>query len=56
VRSLLSSTGPQLAFSQSFRFQVTLGDVLLYGSFMIAAGMVIGVLGSLFGLRKFLDV
>jgi cell division transport system permease protein len=56
VRALLSSTGPQLAFSQSFRFQVTYGDILLYGSFMIAAGMVIGVVGSLFGLRKFLDV
>jgi len=35
---------------------VTYADILLYGSFMIAAGMVIGVLGSLFGLRKFLDV
>jgi cell division transport system permease protein len=55
-RSLLSSTGPQLAFSQSFRFQVTYGDILLYGTFLIAAGILFGVLGSLFGLRKFLDV
>jgi cell division transport system permease protein len=56
ARSLLSSTGPQLAFSQSFRFQVTYGDILLYGTFLIAAGILFGVLGSLFGLRKFLDV
>jgi len=56
VRSLLSSTGPQLAFSQSFRFQVTYGDILVGGCFMIAAGVLIGVLGSLFGLRRFLDV
>ena len=56
ARSLLSSTGPQLAFSQNFRFQVTYGDILLYGSFLVAAGILIGVLGSLFGLRRFLDV
>jgi cell division transport system permease protein len=56
VRSLLSSTGPQLAFSQSFRFQVTYSDILVGGCFMIAAGVLIGVLGSLFGLRRFLDV
>lgn len=56
VRSLLSGSGPQFAFSQNIRFQVTTLDVLVYGSFMIAGGMVIGVLGSLFGLRRFLDV
>ena len=56
ARSLLSSTGPQLAFSQNFRFQVTYGDILVYGSFLVAAGILIGVLGSLFGLRRFLDV
>lgn len=56
ARSLLSSTGPQFAFSHSFRFQVTYGDILLYGTFLIAAGVLFGVLGSLFGLRKFLDV
>ena len=56
VRSLLSGTGPQLFLNQHIRFQVTYGDILLYGSFMIAAGIVIGILGSLFGLRRFLDV
>jgi cell division transport system permease protein len=56
ARSVLSSFGPQFAFAPEFRFQVTYGDVIFYGIFLIAGGMVLGVLGSLFGLRRFLDV
>jgi cell division transport system permease protein len=56
TRSVLSSFGPQFAFAPEFRFQVTYGDIALYGAFLIAAGMVFGMLGSLFGLRRFLDV
>jgi cell division transport system permease protein len=56
TRSVLSSFGPQFAFSPEFRFQVTYGDVLLYGAYLIGLGMVLGMLGSLFGLRRFLDV
>jgi cell division transport system permease protein len=56
ARSVLSSFGPQFAFAPEFRFQVTYGDVAFYGIFLIAGGMVLGVLGSLFGLRRFLDV
>jgi cell division transport system permease protein len=56
TRSVLSSFGPQFAFSPEFRFQVTYGDVGLYGAYLIGLGMVLGMLGSLFGLRRFLDV
>jgi len=56
VRSVLSSFGPQFAFAPEFRFQVTYADIGLYGAYLIAGGMVLGILGSLFGLRRFLDV
>lgn len=37
-------------------FQITFGDVLTYGVYILFAGAVFGGLGSLAGLRRFLDV
>ena len=56
TRSVLSNFGPQFSFAPGFRFQVTYGDVLLYGIYLVAGGILLGMLGSLFGLRRFLDV
>jgi cell division transport system permease protein len=56
ARSILSGFGPSLALLPNFRFQVTYSDIFTYGIYLLAAGMVLGAVGSLFGLRRFLDV
>jgi cell division transport system permease protein len=54
ARPLLSSFGPQ--FIESLKFQVSYTDILVQGLGLLLAGVVVGGVGSLFGLRRFLDV
>ena len=44
-------TNPNSIF---IRFKVTDGDVLLVALFVVMAGVIIGLMGSIFGLRRFL--
>lgn len=37
-------------------FQVTYGDVSVQGVWLLVTGVIVGGVGSLFGLRRFLDV
>jgi cell division transport system permease protein len=53
AKPALSSFGPQF---QAFRFRVTYPDILQQGIWLLAAGIFVGALGSIVGLRKFLDV
>lgn len=41
---------------QALQLSVSYGDIARYGLFLLVAGVVIGAVGSLFGLRRFLDV
>lgn len=53
ARPALSSFGPQF---DRFQFQVNYSDILLQGLTLLLAGIIVGGVGSLFGLRRFLDV
>lgn len=55
-RGALSSFGPSQLISEQLKFEVTSGDILTYGAFAIVIGIVLGAVGSLAGLRRFLDV
>ena len=41
---------------ENFTFQVTYADIGIQGVWLIMVGVIVGGVGSLFGLRKFLDV
>ena len=53
VKPWLSSFGSPFG---SFKFQVAYGDIGIQAAWLILAGIIVGGVGSLFGLRKFLDV
>lgn len=54
-RSVLASFGPVGVLSQ-IQFPMTYGDILWQGLLLLGVGTLIGAVGSLFGLRRFLDV
>ena len=55
ARGPLGSFGPG-GLLQTIDFNITVPDVLWHGLLLLAVGSLIGVVGSLFGLRRFLDV
>lgn len=56
ARSTLGSFGPGAGLPTAVNFSIGLPDVLWIGLLLLAVGAAIGVVGSLFGLRRFLDV
>ena len=55
-RGALSSFGPGQLINEQLRFEVTTADILGYGVWALAIGIILGAVGSLAGLRRFLDV
>jgi cell division transport system permease protein len=55
ARGPLGSFGPG-GLLQTIEFSISMRDVLIHGLLLLAVGALIGVVGSLVGLRRFLDV
>lgn len=58
---LLVAAKPVLSgvLSQQLRnlgFRITYGDIVVYGIYLLVAGILVGAVGSMLGLRRFLDV
>lgn len=56
AKPVLSSFGPGNFGALPLKFQVTYGDIAIQSLWLLLAGVVVGAVGSLFGLRRFLDV
>ncbi len=54
AKPALAGFGPQLI--QKLKLQVDYSDILVHGLALLLAGVLVGGIGSLFGLRRFLDV